>query len=205
MLPNVVSRRLSQASFSITIKIDTLEAQRRIQNQYDRSFPAHRTMRNLVAVVDPDGLLWGALVALETDLEGAYDELQWRYLPERAFLAEGILVVERVFAKIKSLFRELETVGRESHAHEGLALRASRLISDIEDASNEIEEMRTQLLKEFAGPQMQLGGKRWTKSLAGCFGRKQDTSQAKRAEGVYPYPRPRQAQCKQTMDCRYYL
>lgn len=205
MLPNAVSRRLSQGSFSITIKIDTLEAQRRLQNGYARGFRSHRAMRTLVAVVDPGYLLWGALVALETDLEGVYDELQWGYLPEQAFLAEGVLVVERVFGKIKSLFRELETVGRESRVHEGLALRVSRLISDIEDASDEIEEMRTQLLKELAGPQMQQGGKGLIESLAGCFGRKQDTSQAKRAEEVYPHPYPRQVRRKQILDRRYYL
>ena len=203
MFPNAETRRSSQSSFSITIKINTLEARRRLQNQYGRSFRSQREIRRLVARVDADHAFWKALVALEVAIEEAYGELQWGQLPERVFLADGTLSVERVYPKIKALLRDLETADRSTQAQEGLTLRTSRLVIDIEETSDTIEEMRTQLLKELAGPATDLGGKTWKRALAGFFGRKQDTSRVKRAEEAHPYTR--QLRLQPTVHCQYYL
>lgn len=201
------TRRASPNTFHVVIRIDTLEAQRRLQNLYARGLPTAHTIRAMVAPVDPDELLWQAFVDLETDLQGAYDELQCGRLPERAYLAAGIMLVERVFRKIKTFLRQLGLIRREHGIQEGWVLRAGCLIADIEHAREELEEMRTRLLKELSGPLPQLaltmGGNGWAKFWNARLHGRRDMAVVKQAEGAYPYKRvpvPRQE-----VDHRYYL
>lgn len=197
------SRRSSQTSFTITIKIDSLEARRRLQNQWERGFDTLWSLGRLVAWADGDKSFRRVLVGLNKAVQEAHGELDWGYVPERAFLADGVLAVQGLFGKLKSLCQDLETATRGGQDAEGLALRVSEHVIDVEETTNEIEEMRTQFLKELAGPQMEGGRKTWRMALAGFFGRKRDTSQAKRAEEAHPYTG--QARRQQTVNGQYYL
>lgn len=197
------TRRSSQSSFSITIKIDSLEARRRLHNQWERGFDTIWAVGPLIAGADGDKRLRRALVGLDNAIQEAYRELDWGYVPERAFLADGVLAVQRAFGKLSSLCQDLKTACRDGHDSEGLALRVSEHVADIEEAINDIEEMRTQFLKELAGPQMEGRGKSWRRALARFFGRKRDTSQAKRVEEAHPYTG--QARRQQMVDAQYYL
>lgn len=197
------TRRSSQSSFNITIKIDSLEARRRLHNQWERGFHTLWALGPLVAGANGEKSFQRAIVGLNKAIQGAYDELDWSYVPERAFLADGVLAVQGLFGKLKSLCQDLETASRGGQRVEDLALRVSEHVTDVEGTTIEIEEMRTQFLKELAGPQMEGGRKTWRTSLARYFGRKDDTSLAKRAEEAHPYTG--QVRHQQTVDGQYYL
>ena len=145
------SEHASVPSFSVRIRVDSNEALRRLQHQFDRrSFPPQRRLSSLVAPADPDGLLWEALGGFEDDVAAAFDELQCMYVGERTYLAEGVLGVEEVFPKIRQLLKDLDKAYEARYIPEGLFLRAARLVAKVEGTRDVLEDMRTMLAKELA-------------------------------------------------------
>ena len=150
-LPKTVSS--PDRSFKIAIKVDSLEARRRMQHHFSHDLPSRRGIFAMIVSVDPDGLLWTALEGLQMDLTKGHEELQIRYIPEREYLARSVLQMEALFARIRTLMKKL-TAGLDKGYQEvpaGLSLRAAAMVGEIESARDGLEEMRTCLGKELVG------------------------------------------------------
>lgn len=198
------STRSSQSSFNISIKIDALEAQRRLQRQFEAGFRAPRKLSGLLLPIDPDKTFWDALVALKADVAAAHDDLLRVYVPERAYLATGVLTVEALFPRIRALLGELKVGGQDRDVQEGWVLRATSLVLEIEHVQEELEEMRTALGKELLGSKVQLGEKNRRRFWRLTSTKAKELAEAKKLEAACPchmVPAPK----KQRVDQRFYL
>jgi hypothetical protein len=147
------SSHQQKSSFGVSIKLNAQESACRLQARLRESMPSLWRARVLVAPVDPDGVLFTALVGLREEVKGACRELALPTGSECTYLANGVLAAERVLAQTKALLRFLAAAGDHVLWYEGVALRADCLRGEIDTACDALEEMRAWYGKELAGKQ----------------------------------------------------
>ena len=166
------------------IKLDSLEVQRRIRHHCDVRFLALEDVQHAMTVIDPDFNFHRAVTTFTQEVKEIYLEVGQCYVPERTYLAAAVLAMEDIFRRCRDLVAEMKRARGVGPACEGWCLRACSIAAAIEPVRDEMEEMRTELAKELAGPQMREAGGRWSR-LKRLLGGK-DLAAAKRAEGAFP-------------------
>jgi hypothetical protein len=173
-------------SFHITIKMDTLEAQRRIAKAFDILCLARDDVRHHMDFVDPDRTLRRALMKFSSCVREAHGEVGRCYVPERSYLAAAVMALEDVFRSCKALTRAMKEAGRKGTVCEGWCLRASNIVAAISRAEDDMEDMRTELAKELLpSTKVQREGRSWVR-LWRRGSKEEGLARAKKVEAAFP-------------------